>query len=191
VTGFGAVWLDFDNDGLLDLASVNGTVQIVEALRQAGDPFPMHQKKLLLRNTGGGRFEDVTARAGAAFGLSEVGRGLAVGDVDNDGDIDLLIGNNNGRPRLLINQASSREALARNEAGRWRTRGSASSEGPVWRRARADGSYASANDSRVLVGLGDDAGPVSVRMRWPGGRTRDVCRCERGPLRHVTEGTGK
>ncbi len=68
-TGFGAAWLDFDNDGRLDLVAVNGTVQIVEALRQAGDPFPMHQKKLLLRNVGSGRFEDVTARAGAAFAL--------------------------------------------------------------------------------------------------------------------------
>ena len=77
-TGFGAAWLDFDNDGWLDLLAVNGTVQIIEALRQAGDPFPLHQKKLLLRNAGGGRFEDVTARAGAAFALSEVGRGAAV-----------------------------------------------------------------------------------------------------------------
>ena len=190
-TGFGAVWLDFDNDGLLDVVSVNGTVQIVEGLRQAGDPFPMHQKKLLLRNTGGGRFEDVTARAGAAFGLSEVGRGLAVGDVDNDGDIDLLIGNNNGRPRLMINQVSAGKHWlgmklavgARVEVLR--------SKGAVWRRARADGSYASANDSRVLVGLGDDAGPVSVRVRWPGGRTEMFADVSVDRYVTLTEGTGK
>jgi len=190
-TGFGAVWVDFDNDGLLDLVSANGTVQIVEALRQAGDPFTMHQKKLLLRNTGGGRFEDVTARAGAAFALSEVGRGLAVGDVDNDGDIDLLIGNNNGRPRLLINQAASGKHWlgmklavgARVEARR--------AKGPVWRRARADGSYASANDSRVLVGLGDDAGPVSVRVRWPSGRTEMFADVSVDRYNTLTEGTVK
>jgi len=190
-TGFGAVWVDFDNDGLLDLVSANGTVQIVEALRQSGDPFPMHQKKLLLRNAGGGRFEDVTARAGAAFALSEVGRGLAVGDVDNDGDIDLLIGNNNGRPRLLINQAGAGKHWlgmklavgARVEVLR--------AKGPVWRRARADGSYASANDPRVLVGLGDDAGPVNVRVRWPGGRTELFADVRVDRYVTLTEGTGK
>jgi hypothetical protein len=171
-TGFGAAWFDFDNDGLLDFVAANGTVQIVEALRQAKDPFPMHQKKLLLRNAGGGRLEDVTARAGAAFALSEVGRGVAVGDVDNDGDLDLLIGNNNGRARLLINQVPPRKHwLGLKVAVGTRVEVIREKGGSVFRRSRADGSYASANDPRVLVGLGDDAGPVSVRVRWPSGRT--------------------
>jgi hypothetical protein len=191
-TGFGAVWLDFDNDGLLDLASVNGTVQIVETLRQAGDPFPMHQKKLLLRNSGSGRFEDVTSRAGAAFGLSEVGRGLAIGDVDNDGDVDLLIGNNNGRTRLLINEAAAgkhwlglRLAVgARVEIIR--------AKGPsLWRRARADGSYASANDPRVLIGLGESGGPVSVRVHWPSGRTEMFTGVQVDRYATLTEGAGE
>jgi hypothetical protein len=190
-TGFGAVWFDFDNDGLLDFVTANGTVQIVEALRQAGDPFPMHQKKLLLRNTGGGRLEDVTARAGAAFALSEVGRGVAAGDVDNDGDVDLLIGNNNGRTRLLINEAPARHWLgllvkvgARVEVVRAKGQS-------LWRRARADGSYASANDPRVLVGLGDDSGPVSVRVQWPGGRTEMFTGVTVDRYVALTEGTGK
>ena len=171
-TGFGAAWFDFYNDGLLDFVAANGTVQIVEALRQAKDPFPMHQKKLLLRNAGGGRLEDVTARAGAAFALSEVGRGVAVGDVDNDGDLDLLIGNNNGRTRLLINQVPPRKHwLGLKVAVGTRVEVIREKGGSVFRRSRADGSYASANDPRVLVGLGDDAGPVSVRVRWPNGRT--------------------
>jgi hypothetical protein len=197
-TGFGAVWFDFDNDGLLDFVTANGTVQIIEALRQAGDPFPMHQKKLLLRNAGGGRLEDVTARAGAAFALSEVGRGVAAGDVDNDGDIDLLIGNNNGRTQLLINQAAAgkhwlglrlegppksdrdkRTALPTGPFDRLAARDMVGARvevirqkgGSLFRRSRADGSYGSANDPRVLVGLGDEGGPVDVRVRWPSGRT--------------------
>ena len=177
-TGFGTGWLDFDNDGRLDLMAVNGTVQIIESLRQAHDPFPLHQKKLLLRNTGNGRFEDVTSRAGAAFALSEVGRGAAFGDVDNDGTVDVLVGNNNGPVRLLINQAArghhwlglrlvgprGRDMVgARVEIAR---KGAPS----LWRRSRADGSYASASDPRVLVGLGESSEPVTVRVRWPDGK---------------------
>jgi hypothetical protein len=198
-TGFGAVWLDFDNDTRLDLVAANGTVQIVEALRQAGDPFPMHQKKLLLRNVGGGRLEDVTARAGTAFALSEVGRGVAAGDVDNDGDVDLLIGNNNGPTRLLINQApAGTHWLGLRLVGPQRrdmvgarveiVRQSGSS---LWRRARADGSYASANDPRVLVGLGDSAAPVTVRVRWPSGRVEAFANVAVDRYITLTEGSGQ
>jgi len=190
-TGFGAVWFDFDNDGLLDIVAANGRVQIVEALRQAGDPFPLHQKKLLLRNTGHGRFEDVTARAGAAFSLSEVGRGVAVGDVDNDGDADLLIGNNNGRTRLLINQsAAGKHWLGLRLPLGARVEVIREKGNSLWRRARADGSYASANDPRVLVGLGDWAGPVDVRVRWPSGRTETFTGLAVDRYVTLTEGTG-
>ena len=107
-TGFGTAWFDFDNDGRLDILSVNGAVRVVAALEQAHDPFPLHQRNLLFRNIGDGRFEDVTTRAGAVFKLSEVGRGAAFGDVDKDGDVDVLVGSNKGPPRLLINNVGTR-----------------------------------------------------------------------------------
>jgi enediyne biosynthesis protein E4 len=177
-TGFGTAWFDFDNDGRLDLLSVNGTVQIIETLSQAKDPLPLHQRKLLFHNLGGGRFEDVSERAGEVFKLSEVGRGAAFGDIDNDGDIDVLIGNNNGPTRLLVNQAGNghhwigvrlvglggRDMLG----GRVEVfRNGASSR---WRRARADGSSASANDPRIVVGLGESSERPDVRVTWPDGR---------------------
>jgi enediyne biosynthesis protein E4 len=177
-TGFGTAWFDYDNDGRLDLLSVNGTVQIIESLRQAKDPLPLHQRKLLFHNAGGGRFEEVGGRAGAVFALSEVGRGAAFGDVDNDGDVDVLIGNNNGPTRLLINQIVSghhwiglrlvgiggRDMLgARVEV----VQAGATTR---WRRARSDGSYASANDPRVIVGLGESTTPPDVRVTWPDGK---------------------
>jgi hypothetical protein len=182
-TGFGTGWIDFDNDGRLDLMSVNGTVQIIEALRQARDPLPLHQKKLLFRNAGTGAFEDVTARAGGAFELSEVGRGLALGDIDNDGDTDALINNNGGPARLLINEIGhGRHWLGLRLMGRpGGARGSRDMVGSrvqflrgdgssLWRRVRVDGSYASASDPRVIAGLGDSSESPTVRVTWPDGQ---------------------
>jgi len=178
LTGFGTAWVDADGDGLLDVLSVNGTVQVIESLRQAGDPLPLRQRKQLLRNLGGGRFEDVTARAGSIFGTSDVGRGAAFGDIDNDGDVDVLVGNNNGPARLLLNQTPVRHWIGLRLSGPGgrdmlgaRVEIVRSSSRSLWRRAHADGSYASANDPRVVVALGDSAEPPVVRVTWPDGAT--------------------
>jgi hypothetical protein len=174
-TGWGTAWFDFDNDGWLDLLSVNGTIVMNEG--RAGQRFPYDQKKILYRNLGNGRFEDVTRQAGAVFELSESGRGAAFGDVDNDGDLDAVIGNDNGRLRLLVNNVGNRQhwigvrvigSESRDALGARvtviRTDGS-----QLMRRARADGSYGSANDPRVLVGLGRSADKPRVQVRWPNG----------------------
>ena len=107
-TGWGVAWLDVDNDGWLDLLAVNGLVkQDLDAL-SAENPFPYQQRNQLLRNLTDGRFEDVTNRAGRGFALKEVGRGAAFGDVDNDGDVDVLVANSGGPARLLINGIGDR-----------------------------------------------------------------------------------
>jgi enediyne biosynthesis protein E4 len=197
-TGFGTAWFDFDNDGWLDLLAVNGTVQIIEALRQAHDPFPLHQRRLLLRNLGNGRFEDVTDRAGMVFRMSEVGRGAAFGDVDNDGDIDVVVANNNGPTRLLVNNIGNRAHWIGlrlvGEGGRDMLGARVEivrKAGSLWRRVRSDGSYASANDPRVLVGLGDSAEPVRVRVRWPDGRLEERSDLPIDRYSTVKEGSGK
>jgi hypothetical protein len=161
----------------------------------------MHQKKLLLRNAGNNRFEDVTVRAGAAFATSDVGRGAAFGDVDNDGDVDVLIGNNNGPVRLLINEATGGthwiglRLVGRDDAPRdmlgARVEIVRKSGGSLWRRARADGSYASANDPRVLAGLGGSADPVSVRVIWPSGTIESWANVAIDRYTTLTEGSGR
>ncbi|MCB1056368.1 MAG: CRTAC1 family protein, partial [Acidobacteria bacterium] len=175
-TGFGTAFLDFDNDGWLDVFVANGAVKVIEAQARAGDPFPLKQPNQLFANRHG-TFVDVSAEAGPELERLEVSRGVAVGDVDNDGRSDILLANNEGPARLLLNQAapgtawiglrvltaSGRDALgARVEV----VLGDGTRR---WRRVATDGSYLSANDPRVLVGLGDQEDVREVHVTWPGG----------------------
>jgi hypothetical protein len=181
-TGFGTSWFDFDNDGWLDLLAVNG--QVTQDLEMLGPDnlFPLQQRNLLLRNLGNKRFEDVTDRGGEVFRLLEVSRGAAFGDIDNDGDTDVVVGNDAGPVRLIINHVGSRrhwlglrlvgEDNLRDMLGA-RVEVSQGEDKTLWRRARSDGSYASAQDPRVLVGLGESADPPTVRVVWPSGRVEE------------------
>ena len=181
-TGFGTLFFDYDNDGWLDLLVVNGAVQLLPELMRKGDPFPLGQPKQLFRNQGNGGFVEVIDQAGPNFQVLEVGRGAAFGDVDNDGDTDVLVTNNNGPVRLLLNEAGNRnhwlglrlvDKTGRDMLG-------ASVEVVVTknkilrRRVRTDGSYLSANDPRVLVGLGSATRVEVVRVRWPDGATAEL-----------------
>jgi enediyne biosynthesis protein E4 len=175
-TGFGTAFFDYDNDGWLDLVITNGAVHVIEKLVRARDPLPLHQVKQLLRNLGNGRYEEVTAAAGPAFALSEFGRGLAVGDLDNDGAADFVVSNNNGRLRIFLNRAgTSRDWLGlrlltgRRDAYGARVEIRRKGAPTLWRRVRADGSYLSSNDPRVLAGLGGGAQLEALLVHWPDG----------------------
>lgn len=178
-TGFGTGFLDYDNDGWLDVLVLNGAVRIIEQLARRGDAYPLHQPNQLFRNRRGIAFDEVTDQAGPAMQLSEVSRGAAFGDLDNDGDTDVVFQNGNGRARLLLNQVGSRQpwiGLRVLESGGTRDAHHAiveitCSDGrKITRRVASDGGYCSSNDPRVLVGLGENNDPVGVRVRWPSGR---------------------
>ena len=199
-TAFGAAWLDADNDGLLDLAIVNGAVTHTAEALAANERFRLQQRRQLFRNIGKGRFEEITDRAGPAFTREDVGRGAAFGDLDNDGDTDIVVANDNGPVRVLINEVGSGRAglgcgsctsfgqSRRCRRGRRKDRPCvmrsvrassivADSGATLSRRARADGSYASANDPRVLVGLGTNG----ASARHGPGRRGPVAASKSGP----------
>ena len=180
-TGFGTLFFDYDNDGWLDLLIVNGAVQLLPELMRKGDPFPLGQPKQLFHNTGKGNFIEVIEPAGTNFQALEVSRGAAFGDIDNDGDTDVLVTNNNGPARLLLNQVGNRHhwfgLRLIGKAGRdmfgAKVEIAISKNEVLRRRVRTDGSYLSAHDPRVLVGLGNATRVEHVRVNWPDGTSSE------------------
>jgi hypothetical protein len=198
MTGFGTDWIDYDNDGWLDLFVANGAVNLIEA--QRGQLSPYRMKNQLFHNTGKGRFVETSQAGGPALARAEIGRGAAFGDVDNDGDTDILVSNNGGPARLFLNQNRtgngwlqvSLEQGPRNRLAFGARIGLEHAGSPtLWRRVRTDGSYLSASDVRVQFGLGTRPAVGSVVVQWPDGaseRWTDI-----SPNRRVTlrRGTGR
>ena len=181
-TGFGARFVDYDNDSWPDLLVVNGAVRHMDAQRRAGDAHPLKQRNQLFHNERGRRYADVTASAGPAFAGTAVGRGLATGDLDNDGDVDAIVFNNGGTARVLMNESARGnhwlglrilDDRAPRDALQARVEVTFPDRRRLVRRVHTDGSYASAGDPRVLVGLGPVTAAVTVRVVWPRGTTEE------------------
>ncbi len=170
--GFGIAFLDVNNDGRLDLMTANGHISDMRPL------IPLAMPAQLLIGGAGGRLTDVTNRAGAAFEPPHIGRGLAIGDLDNDGRLDALMVAQNEPLVAFHNQTEPRGHFIT-----FRVEGSGSNRDGVGtritisaggRRQIAErtggGSYASSADPRLHFGLGPCRQVNSVEVRWPSGR---------------------
>jgi hypothetical protein len=195
-TGFSVQWFDYDNDGWLDLFIANGAVTSMES--ELGKPYPFLQRNLLLHNEGS-RFRDVSAEAGRPFQLPEVGRGAAFGDIDNDGRVDVVVANNNGPARVLLNRVSPSghwieirlEGVHCNREGIGaRVAAVAGGNMPLWRRAHTDGSYLSASDVRVHFGLGANK-EADVWVDWPDGRKEAWTGIRADSILTLRQGSGR
>jgi hypothetical protein len=196
-TGFGTDWFDFDNDGWLDLFIANGAVTFIQELR--GQPWPFQQKNTLLRNMNGNHFTDVTAEAGPALAQEEVTRGAAFGDIDNDGDVDIVLTNNNGPVRLMLNNAAKGnrwlrvelEGVRSNRMGLGAQVGLVRAGLPaLWRRVHTDSSYLSASDARVHFGLGGGGKIDAIRVEWPDGSKERFPGVSGGKAVRLRQGAG-
>jgi hypothetical protein len=174
--GWGAVFADFDNDTDLDLAIANGAVLDNVAYFRDNTSYP--QRNLLLENLGRGRFVDVSALAGPGFSIEKVSRGLAAADLDNDGDVDLVVGNNGQAPDLLWNQSDTpNNAIRIRTVGRVSNRDgigarlSVSAGGTIQvRTVKAGSSYLGHNDLGVHFGLGRELTADRLEVAWPSGQ---------------------
>lgn len=203
-TGFGVGLFDMENRGLLDMFSANGGVRSNPGDMSAngkGDPFPYREKKLLLRNSGKGKgFEDITASAGPALEPAEVSRSAVFGDLNNDGGVDILVTNNNGPTRVLLNTAPDRghwllvhlEGTKTNRSGYGSVVDVVRKDGTSLKRwVRGDGSYLAANDPRAHFGLGKDTEVDRIQVRWLAGECEAWKQEGVDRIVNLKEGTGQ
>ena len=193
--GWGAGMLDLDNDGQPDLFLVTGSVY-PEVERQL-PTYPYRTPRLVFRNLGGGRFEELIEEAGSGVAAAHSSRGCAFGDFDNDGDVDVLVMNMNEPPSLLRNDVTG--------TGRWvkvLLEGVKSNRSAIGARviARYDGrahaqevtaqsSFYSTNDRRLHFGLGA-ASKADLTIRWPNGASEQVPNVDANQLVVIREGAG-
>jgi hypothetical protein len=195
LSGWGLKFFDYDNDGDPDLFLANGHPDdMVETLTTR---VKYKEPILMFENTGRG-FADVSARSGAVFGKTFPARGMAVGDYDNDGDLDLLISNNGEAPALLRNDGGNRNNWLGLQLVSTKSNTGAVGAVITWqagalkmtRLKTSGGSYLASHDPREILGLGRQAKADSVEIRWPSGKVDKLTNLPAGAYVRVVEGEG-
>ncbi len=194
--GWGTMFLDFDNDGWPDLLLVNGHVYPEVDKQHLGSNY--QEPRILYHNNGNGTFTDISESAGAGITAVNSSRGLAVGDLWNDGRISAVISNMSAPASLLVNQVrSSNHWIAIRTVGTKSNRDGIGAKITVKTgtrslvdEVRSGSSYISNNDMRVHFGLGSAATVEWVQVRWPSGLTEKFTSLEVDKIHTVKEGLG-
>lgn len=194
--GWGCGFADLDNDGWLDVFAAHG--HVYPEVERPGADVPYREPKIVYRNLRNGKFEDVSSRAGPGVALLRSGRGVAFGDFDNDGDIDIVVNNVGDPPTLLRNDVDNKnhwlkiktEGTRSNRSGIGaRVRVVAGSHSQI-DEVRSGGSYISQNDLRLHFGMGTTAAADLVEIRWPSGQVDRLKNVETNQVVWVKEGSG-
>jgi hypothetical protein len=193
--GFSCFFFDFDNDGWPDIFVANGHIEneIEKIQKRVKYAQPSH----LFHNQGNGQFTEATASVGAALGTPRVGRGAAYADIDNDGDLDLLITTNNGPAVLLRNDGGTNKSLRIKLVG---TKSNRDGIGAVvtlragndkqTQMLRSGSGYLSASELVLTFGLAQHAQADEIELRWPSGQVDHLANVAAGATVVVKEGSG-
>jgi len=195
LSGWGLKFFDYDNDGNPDLFLVNGHPDDLIEMRVPRVKF--REPLLLFQNTGKG-FKNVSAQSGAVFGKEFSGRGMAVGDFDNDGDLDVLISNNGEAPLLLRNEGGNRNNWLGLQLVSTKSNPGAVGAIITWqaggvKRSRlktAGGSYLASHDPREILGVGSATKIDLVEIRWPSGKIDQITNPPSNVYVKAVEGQG-
>jgi hypothetical protein len=195
LTGFGLGFADFDHDGRLDLYLANGRVKMSTPQFRDDDPFA--EPNQLFRGGDGIRFEEVMPRGGTAERMIHTSRAAAFGDLDNDGDVDLVVVNKDAPPYLLRNVVGprgnwvmfrARDRWGRDAAGAWV--GVDAGGRRQWHLVQRAYSFCASNDPRTHFGLGTATEITGVVVRWPDGRLESFGTFTAGAVHELREGAG-
>lgn len=194
--GFGTAFLDYDNDMDLDIAIANGDV--IDNVSVLKDRRSYEQLNLLLQNDGSGKFTSVGPVSGPGFAAKKPSRALAVGDIDNDGDLDILIANVGQAPDLLRNDGGNRaNSLLVRTLGSKSNRDGVGARLKLWvgeksltRDVKAGSSYLGQNDMRVHFGMGSAARADRLEILWPSGIVDVLQDIDANQIITVEEGVG-
>ncbi len=193
---FGVFFFDFDLDGYPDILAANGHID--EEIGHIQPKVQYREPPLLFRNLGGRKFENVTAMMGAEFNRPVVARGAAYGDIDKDGDLDVLIATNNGPAYLFRNDGGNRNnwicirtvGKVSNHDGIGATVRIESVSGKQWSFVHSGSSYCSQSDLALTFGLGKDPIVTSIEIEWPSGIRQKLTNVAADQFIKVEEGTG-
>jgi hypothetical protein len=193
--GWGIEFIDVDNDGLKDLLMVNG--HVYPEVDRSNLNYKYRQPRLLYWNVGGGKFKDLSASAGSGISQPWVSRGAAVGDLDNDGSLEVVINNLGDRPSLLKNYGAKKNWLLIRCIGTKSNRDAIGARVYVYvGKRRVSGeiqtgtSFLSQNDPRVHAGLADNTSYESIEVQWPGGKREAFPGGKANQIVTLKEGTG-
>ena len=193
--GWGIQFLDVDNDGLKDLLMVNG--HVYPEVDRSPLNYKYRQPRLFYWNVGGGKFKDMSASAGPGISEPWVSRGSAVADLDNDGSLEVVINNLDGRPSLLKNFGTKKNWLLIRCIGVTSNRDAVGARVYVFADKRrisgeiqTGSSFLSQNDPRVHAGLGDGTAYQRIEVQWPGGQREVFAGGKANQIVTLKQGTG-
>jgi hypothetical protein len=194
---FAVFFMDYDLDGQPDIFAANGHIE--EEIGRVQPKVQYEQTPLMFHNDGKGKFTSVGESLGPAFNVKQVARGAAYGDFDRDGDLDILISNNQGPARLLRNDGGNRNhwltirtvGTTSNRDGIGAVVKVTTSTGTEWQTVHSGSSYCSQSALALTFGLGADTAAKTIEIAWPSGATDRLANVAANQFLTVEEGRGR